>query len=63
MNLQLQSKEDDRVLNIKEMKAQTGPVFLAYKQNVLIKKILDENKKGDPVYMLLVQIPQFIKYG
>jgi len=46
-------KEDDRVLNIKELQAQTGPVLLAYKQNVLIKKILDENKKGDPVYSVI----------
>ena len=46
-------KEDDRVLNIKELQAQTGPVLLAYKQNVLIKKILDANKKGDPVYSVI----------
>ena len=46
-------KEDDRVLNIKELQVQTGPVLLAYKQNALIKKILDENKKGNPVYSVI----------
>ena len=46
-------KEDDRVLNIKELEAQTGPVLLAYKQNSFIKKVLEENKKGDPVYSVI----------
>ena len=46
-------KEDDRVLNIKELQVQTGPVLLAYKQNALIKKILDQNKKGNPVYSVI----------
>ena len=46
-------KEDDRVLNIKELEAQTGPVLLTYKQNSFIKKILEENKKGDPVYSVV----------
>ena len=40
-------KEDDRVSNIREMNAQTGPVLLIYKQNN--KKILKENKKGPDV--------------
>ena len=31
-------KEDDRVSNIREMNAQTGPVLLIYKQNNKIKK-------------------------
>ncbi len=43
-------KEDDRVSNIREMNAQTGPVLLVYKQNNKIKKILKENKKGLPIY-------------
>ena len=43
-------KEDDRVSNIREMSAQTGPVLLVYKQNDKIKKILRENKKGLPLY-------------
>ena len=46
-------KEDDRVLNIKELEAQTGPVLLAYKQNSFIKKVLEENKKGDPIYSVI----------
>ena len=46
-------KEDDRVLNIKELEAQTGPVLLAYKQNSFMKKVLEENKKGDPIYSVI----------
>lgn len=46
-------KEDDRVLNIKELEAQTGPVLLAYKQNSFMKKTLEENKKGDPIYSVI----------
>ena len=46
-------KEDDRVLNIKELEAQTGPVLLAYKQNSFMKKALEENKKGDPIYSVI----------
>ena len=46
-------KEDDRVLNIKELGAQTGPVLLTYKENKQISSILEKNKIGDPIYNVI----------
>jgi len=43
-------KEDDRVLNITKLKAQTGPVLLTYKKNDQLHHILKESKEDQPIY-------------
>ena len=44
------AKEDDRVRNIDELKTQTGPVLLTYKNNNEIKEKLQELKSNKPLY-------------
>ena len=44
------AKEDDRVRNIDELKTQTGPVLLTYKNNNEIKEKLQELKSDKPLY-------------
>lgn len=43
-------KENDRVMNITKLKAQTGPVLLAYRNKLEISKILSNIKKRKPTY-------------
>ena len=43
-------KENDRVMNITKLKAQTGPVLLAYRNNLEVFKILSNIKKNKPTY-------------
>lgn len=43
-------KEDDRVMNITELKAQTGPVLLAYKNTIIISKLLTKAKEEKALY-------------
>jgi uncharacterized protein (DUF1015 family) len=45
-----QDKEDDRTRHLKEVGANTGPVFLAYKDVKGIDHIVAEVEKGNPVY-------------
>lgn len=44
------AKEDDRARNIDELKTQTGPVLLTYKNNNEIKEKLQELKSDKPLY-------------
>lgn len=44
-------KEKDRICHVETSKAQTGPIFLAYKSNDTINNIVDYIKKtGEPIY-------------
>lgn len=45
-------KEDDRVRQIDALNAQTGPVFLTYRNNVTVDQLIDGITKGKPVYDL-----------
>ena len=46
------AKEDDRVRQIKALNAQTGPVFLTYRYNDGVDKILEKVTSTTPVYDL-----------
>lgn len=48
--LTLAAKEQDRVNHIKTVRAQTGPVFLAYEDSMAIDVILDAAKQSTPLY-------------
>lgn len=43
-------KELDRINHVKACNAQTGPIFLAYPANQIIRNIVKEIKKEEPVY-------------
>ncbi len=43
-------KEADRIRHVDAVGAQTGPIFLAYRQNQLINEIVAKNKEKAPVY-------------
>ncbi len=43
-------KEADRIRHVDTVGAQTGPIFLAYRQNQLINEIVAKNKEKAPVY-------------
>ena len=45
-------KEDDRVRQIDALNAQTGPVFLTYRNNKVIEAITDKVSKTTPTYDL-----------
>lgn len=45
-------KEDDRVRQIDALNAQTGPVFLTYRNNKIIEGITDKVSKTTPTYNL-----------
>ena len=46
----LEEKEQDRIRHIRTTGAQTGPIFLAYRENERLSAILDEEKKNDCLY-------------
>jgi uncharacterized protein (DUF1015 family) len=46
-------KEDDRVRQITELNAQTGPVLLAYRSSTQVKKIIDAVAATEPAYDLV----------
>ena len=48
--LTLKAKELDRVNHIKTLRAQTGPVFLAYRDSMAINTILDAARMAEPLY-------------
>lgn len=48
--LTLPAKENDRVRHITTVRAQTGPVFVAYRDNLAINTILDAARAADPIY-------------
>lgn len=45
-----EDKELDRTRHIDTLSAQTGPIFLAYHENVELNQILNAVKKTDPLY-------------
>ena len=48
--LTLASKEADRVRHIEGLRAQTGPVFVAYRDSMAIDFIVNAAKQGAPLY-------------
>ncbi|MGI9308157.1 MAG: DUF1015 domain-containing protein [Gammaproteobacteria bacterium] len=46
-------KEDDRVRQITELDAQTGPVLLAYRSSAAVKTIIDTVTESEPLYDLV----------
>ena len=44
------AKEDDRVRNIEALNAQTGPVFLTYKEQTPVNDLVDRELEAQPVY-------------
>ncbi|MBO7673508.1 MAG: DUF1015 domain-containing protein [Atopobiaceae bacterium] len=48
--LTLSAKEEDRVRHIEAVRAQTGPVFLAYPDSEAINVILNAAMQGEPLY-------------
>ena len=45
-------KEDDRVRQVDALNAQTGPVFLTYRQDNTVDEIVNRTMQGEPVYDL-----------
>lgn len=43
-------KELDRIRHVDALSAQTGPIFLAYRRNDVLKGIIDKVKAGTPAY-------------
>ncbi|MBR2407581.1 MAG: DUF1015 domain-containing protein [Lachnospiraceae bacterium] len=43
-------KEEDRIRHVDTCNAQTGPIFLAYRRNETIYSVVEETKKGTPLY-------------
>ena len=43
-------KEADRIRHVDTCNANTGPIFLCYRDNKKINAIIDEQKKNEPVY-------------
>ena len=43
-------KELDRIRHVESCKAQTGPIFLAYRANQTINEIIGQKKKQSPLY-------------
>lgn len=43
-------KEADRIRHVDTCNANTGPIFLCYRDNEKINAIIDEQKKNEPVY-------------
>ena len=46
----LAAKEQDRIRHIAALKAQTGPIFLAYRRQAVIDGITAKYKEGSPVF-------------
>ena len=45
-----EEKEIDRINHVNTLGAQTGPIFLAYKANDVLQKIISQNTKNVPLY-------------
>ncbi len=43
-------KEEDRINHVDRTSAQTGPIFLAYRANDIINRIVDAGKTSQPLY-------------
>ena len=48
-----EEKELDRIWHVDTLSAQTGPIFLAYRQNMELKAITREVKKEEPQYSFI----------
>ena len=46
----LAAKEQDRIRHISALKAQTGPIFLSYRNHDGIEQIVSENKSREPIF-------------
>jgi uncharacterized protein (DUF1015 family) len=46
----LEKKEEDRIHHVDTCSAQTGPIFLAYRDSNLIDLVVERNKREQPVY-------------
>lgn len=49
-------KEEDRIRHVDACNAQTGPIFLAFKHDEIIARVVSAQKMREPVY-------DFVKYG
>lgn len=45
-----EEKELDRIRHVDTCNAQTGPIFLAYRENEVIKNIINKVKKSQPIF-------------
>lgn len=45
-----EEKEQDRIRHVDTLDTQTGPIFLAYRFDAVLKEIIEETKKKTPVY-------------
>ena len=45
-----EEKEIDRIKHVDTCNAQTGPIFLAYRKNDIIKEIIEKVKKNAPIF-------------
>lgn len=43
-------KEKDRIRHVDSLSAQTGPIFLAYRENKILKNVIDKIKDNDTLY-------------
>ena len=43
-------KEIDRITHVDTCNAQTGPIFLAYRDNIVIDQEVEKARKNDPIY-------------
>lgn len=50
-----ESKEQDRIRHIQACHAQTGPIFLAYRENPVIRRIIEKSMEQTPVYSFTSQ--------
>jgi uncharacterized protein (DUF1015 family) len=48
-------KEDDRVNQVDALNAQTGPVFLVYKQHQVVDQILADTTQSEPEYNIVAE--------
>lgn len=45
-----EEKEQDRIRHVDTLDTQTGPIFLAYRLDAVLKEIIEETKRKNPVY-------------
>lgn len=45
-----EDKEQDRIHHVDTVNAQTGPIFLAYRENKIISKVIEETKNEEPIF-------------
>lgn len=45
-----EEKEQDRIRHVDTLDTQTGPIFLAYRFDTVLKEIIEETKRKTPVY-------------